>query len=87
MGLRLKPQMAKKFTFGDVSLEVTAEPTYDEWAAMGPHVGRRERASKWWLGDWINYGEARYGEWMLGKYHYRSPAQVRRDLVGLDAAA
>ena len=23
----------------------------------------------------------------LEKYHYRSPAQVRRDLVGLDAAA
>ena len=26
-------------------------------------------------------------QWMLGKYDYRSPAQVRRDLVGLDAAA
>ena len=25
-------------------------------------------------------------QWMLEKYHYRSPAQVRRDLVGLDAA-
>ena len=24
-------------------------------------------------------------QWMLEKYHYRSPAQVRRDLVGLDA--
>ena len=26
-------------------------------------------------------------QWMLEKYHSRSPAQVRRDLVGLDAAA
>ena len=26
-------------------------------------------------------------QWMLEKYDYRSPAQVRRDLVGLDAAA
>ena len=25
--------------------------------------------------------------WMLAKYDYRSPAQVRRDLAGLDAAA
>ena len=25
--------------------------------------------------------------WMLEKYDYRSPAQVRRDLLGLDAAA
>ena len=24
---------------------------------------------------------------MLEKYHYQSPAQVRRDFVGLDAAA
>ena len=26
-------------------------------------------------------------QWMLEKYNYRSPAHVRRDLVGLDAAA
>ena len=26
-------------------------------------------------------------QWMLEKYAYRSPAQVRRDFVGLDAAA
>ena len=26
-------------------------------------------------------------QWMLEKYAYRSPARVRRDLVGLDAAA
>ena len=26
-------------------------------------------------------------QWMLEKYDYRSPAQVRRDLVGLDASA
>ena len=25
--------------------------------------------------------------WMLERYDYQSPAQVRRDLVGLDAAA
>ena len=26
-------------------------------------------------------------QWMLETYDYRSPAQMRRDLVGLDAAA
>ena len=26
-------------------------------------------------------------QWMLEKYDYRSPAQVRRDFDGLDAAA
>ena len=26
-------------------------------------------------------------QWMLEKYGYRNPAQVRRDLVGLDAVA
>ena len=31
--------------------------------------------------------QANVEQWMLEKYHYRSPAQVRRDLVGLDAAA
>ena len=51
----------------------------------------------WWVRSFDTIEELRlallefkrtYNEqWMLEKYNYRSPAQVRRDLVGLDAAA
>ena len=36
---------------------------------------------------WLAFKRTDNEQWMLEKYNYRSPAQVRRDLVGLDAAA
>ena len=33
-----------------------------EWARRGQRLGTAGRASKWWIGDWLNYGAARYGE-------------------------
>lgn len=28
-----------------------------EWAEVGENLGRANRASAWWVGDWVNYGE------------------------------
>jgi hypothetical protein len=36
--------------------------TFDEWEANGRVLARVDRASKWWLGDWLNFGEDRFGE-------------------------
>lgn len=35
---------------------------FDEWQRIGETLGRIGRAHQWWLGDWLNYGEATYGE-------------------------
>lgn len=35
---------------------------FAEWAAVGGLIGRIRRASLWWVGDWLNYGERVYGE-------------------------
>jgi hypothetical protein len=32
------------------------------WRSIGEQLGRAHRASGWWIGDWINYGEKRWGE-------------------------
>jgi hypothetical protein len=34
----------------------------DEWSALGRRFGEIGRCSQWWLGDWIQYGNARFGE-------------------------
>lgn len=39
-----------------------ADLTLEEWGALGPEIGKRQRATRWLLGDWLNYGERRYGE-------------------------
>lgn len=33
-----------------------------EWAEQGRRLGMIGRGAGWWIGDWLNYGNARYGE-------------------------
>jgi hypothetical protein len=33
-----------------------------EWSAVGRRFGEIGRCSQWWLGDWILYGNERFGE-------------------------
>lgn len=33
-----------------------------EWLALGRHFGQVSRCSQFWLGDWLNYGERRWGK-------------------------
>src|SRR5688500_590657 len=39
------------------------EPPMSVWIRQGRWLGALGRASAWWIGDWIRYGNARYGEW------------------------
>jgi hypothetical protein len=36
--------------------------TLSEWIRQGRTLGAVGRASGWWIGDWIRFGNARYGE-------------------------
>lgn len=38
------------------------ELTFEEWQEAGQTLQQIGRAWQWWVGDWLNYGEARYGE-------------------------
>lgn len=47
------------------SLDLAAvgrELTFDEYEAVGAFLGRVQRSSSWWVGDFLNYGEGLYGE-------------------------
>jgi len=33
-----------------------------EWVEQGRCLGAIGRASAWWIGDWVRYGSARYGD-------------------------
>jgi hypothetical protein len=35
---------------------------FEEWARHGHRLGAAGRGASWWIGDWLNYGEAKYGE-------------------------
>ncbi len=35
---------------------------YDEWARTGLALARMGKAVQWWIGDWLLFGENRFGE-------------------------
>jgi hypothetical protein len=41
-----------------------------EWIRQGRWLGTVARAGHWWLGDWLRYGNTRYGE------GYRAAAEI-----------
>jgi hypothetical protein len=38
------------------------ELDHRQWAAAGRRLGAIGRSCQWWIGDWIRYGTARWGE-------------------------
>lgn len=66
--------MTERVKFADVGIswaEVTpigliedpfSEPTFAEWSAAGPRLMALEQALPWIIGDWLLYGEVKWGE-------------------------
>ena len=46
----------------DVSDELPEDLTYERWAAIGQTFQQLERSVGFWLGDWWNNGERKWGE-------------------------
>lgn len=50
---------------GSVSLTGLSLPdslSFDEWMGIGETLKGVERSLMWWIGDWLRFGERRYGE-------------------------
>jgi hypothetical protein len=45
-----------------VSLKLPVSLTYEQWAQLGPRFHAIHRRLAWYVGDWINFGEQRFGE-------------------------
>ena len=44
------------------SLTFSQELTFAEWESVGSELFRVQAAWQWWVGDWLNYGEKKYGQ-------------------------
>jgi len=45
-----------------VSWQPPAELTFEEWTAIGNTLQQVGASLNWWIGDWLNYGERKWGE-------------------------
>lgn len=51
-------------------LELGSDLSFDDWAAVGARIARIAGGAAWALGDWLVFGERRFGE------RYRSALEV-----------
>lgn len=52
----------EKFQFSPTGLAIKGQPTFEEWELCGNQLKYVEKAVRWWIGDWLNYGERRWGQ-------------------------
>ena len=45
-----------------VGLDLPPDLTFEQWSGIGAALRGVNRSLQWWLGDWLRYGERRYGE-------------------------
>jgi len=45
-----------------VACELGDSLDLESWIRIGMRLGTIGRGSAWWIGDWVNYGNARFGE-------------------------
>lgn len=68
--------------FKQASLTLPEDLSYEDWAGVGQVIQRAEKAVMWWIGDWLNYGEGKYGEMYsqamdASSYSYSSLANAK----------
>jgi hypothetical protein len=44
------------------SWQPPCELNQHQWVVAGQSIGRLSRSSQWWVGDWLLYGDTRWGE-------------------------
>ncbi len=47
---------------GETALLLPNRLTYAEWESVGLRLQGADDSLKWWIGDWLAYGERKYGE-------------------------
>jgi hypothetical protein len=52
----------QKYTVTATGLAMSRDMGFDEWLALGDTLKQMDRAVQWWIGDWLNQGEQRYGD-------------------------
>lgn len=43
-------------------IKATGEPSFEEWLQCGEFINRAKGSVHFWIGDWLNYGEQKWGE-------------------------
>ena len=54
--------LISKVEITTTSLILDDSLSFDEWSKIGHSLQKANRAIHWWIGDWLRFGERKYGE-------------------------
>src|SRR5262245_7373505 len=43
-------------------LQFNEDLSFESWESIGTRLRSVEKSVLWWIGDWVNFGERKYGE-------------------------
>lgn len=50
------------FRLTATGLEIDGDPTFETWHQVGEFLHNAAGRVQWWIGDWLKYGEAKWGD-------------------------
>lgn len=50
------------FSLSKCGIVPNGNPSFEDWQTLGQWLRFAEGAVHWWIGDWLNYGEQKWGE-------------------------
>lgn len=55
-------EVADQVTLDKVGLRIREDLTFEDWQLLGEGIRALGSGYHWWVGDWVNYGDAQFGE-------------------------
>ncbi len=55
-------EIVSDIAWDSVALHIPEGTSFDEWSALGRTLQQMEKSVMWWIGDWLRFGERKYGE-------------------------
>ena len=54
--------LERSASLSPTGMELNPKLSFDEWERCGRQLQLMEGSVQWWIGDWLNFGEQKYGE-------------------------
>jgi N6-adenosine-specific RNA methylase IME4 len=55
-------EVVSAVSWDSVALHIPEGTTFPEWSELGRTLQQMEKSVMWWIGDWLRFGERKYGE-------------------------
>ena len=55
-------EVVSAIAWDSVALHIPESTSFTEWSELGRTLQQMEKSVMWWIGDWLRFGERKYGE-------------------------